>query len=121
MATNKGTITVTLNPGQNGLNLSRQGGGSIDITVHKADVPAEITFSAGPGLYFKHDSFSVSPVPPDGDFTWTPTGDDRATSLVVTDNDTDTVETTYEYTVCAYRASDNSKFCSDPEIINKVP
>jgi hypothetical protein len=120
MATNKGTIDVRLNKDGTKLKLSRQGGGSNSITVRKSEAPAEITFSAASGLSFKSDCFSLDPSPPAGDFSWTPTGDDTATSLVVTDNDTDTQDTTYEYTVCAYKDSDGSKVCADPEIINKA-
>ena len=104
--------------------LNSQGDGLIlhpdsDITVHKADAPADIRFKAKDNLSFHDDSLSLDPAGPSGDFTHEL--QDNNKKFVLTDNDTDGTDqgVEYGYTVTAYK-EDGTPVHSDPKIINKT-
>jgi hypothetical protein len=116
-------LTVALNSNSDGLVVTGENGGSPDLTINKSDAPAEIVFQANGGIYFQSDAFqwkSDSPTPPANDFGVSVPQGQRPTSFTVTDNDTDTTQTTYSYYVKAYKQSDNSEVHCDPQIINKM-
>lgn len=111
------TINVALDPSGNALVVTQPGSSNANITVNSSNKPATIQFVPGQGLRFDTNCFSLQPTPPSGDFVVSMQGNSGI--LQVVDNDTDTSDTTYEYTICAYK-SDGTRLCYDPQIYNQA-